>query len=341
MTFRNILTCCALLLSLNLAAQDKIQIVSSASMFSDMAANLATDNFEIKTIVPIGGDPHKYRAKPSDARMVQKADIILVNGLTFEGWINELVENSGTKGDVVTITKGVDVIKSMQYENSSDPHAWMDASNGLIYIKNIKEILIAKSPSDKVAIEKNYESYKAKLIALDKEIETSIASIPEGQNVLITSHDAFQYYGTRYNLRLEAIMGISTEAEAQTSDIQRVAKVLQENKVPAVFIESTINPKMLKQIAKDNNVAIGGELFADSLGDEKSPASTYINMLRSNTNTIVQALSKTKPIEVEKAEDKTKIPSIDDGMSKPLKIALGIILILAVVTVFVSKMKRS
>lgn len=330
-----------LLCSTAVWAQAPLRIITSASMFEDMIENLMTDEFTVQSIVPIGGDPHKYKAKPSDARNVQQADLVLVNGLTFEGWITELIENSGTKAKIVRITEGIDVIGSLQYENSSDPHAWMSAANGLIYIENIKNALIELRPSSKEAIEANYETYKAKLVKLDQDIEAAIKKIPVDQRVLITSHDAFQYFGDRYNVRLEAIMGISTEAQAQTSDIIRVTKVIQENKVPAVFIESTINPKMLQQIAKDNKVKIGGELYADSLGDEASSGSTYIDMLWHNTTTIVDALSQKLPLqENTESETRESVPSLTDGLTTTSKIVLASILVLAMLSVLLFKLKK-
>lgn len=326
--------------SINLQAQDKKTIVASASMFSDMISNLVTDNFTIKTIVPIGADPHKYRAKPSDARMVQTADLILVNGLTFEGWIKDLIANSGTKGEVLTITEGISPISSLEYENSSDPHAWMNVAHGKVYIRNMYEALLRLAPNEKDELTKNYEKYKAELTQLDQDIQIEINKIPEQQRVLITSHDAFQYFGERYGLKLEAIMGISTEAEAQTSDIMRVSKAIKSFNVPAIFIESTINPKMLKQIATDNKVEIGGELYADSLGDENSEGSTYKKMMWHNTITIANALSKIPAPQADKKE-KDKAKSITDGMSNTLKISLAAGVLLLILISLITKMKRS
>ena len=274
-----------------LNSQDKLQIVASASMIADITENIVGDLHHVQMIVPIGGDPHLHEPTPSDARMVAMADLIIINGLTFEGWINELIENSGTEAEVITVTEGVEILRSQTYQNSVDPHAWMDASNGIIYAKNIGKALIEIDPRNREYYSKNLEEYTSQLLKLDSEIEAAIMTIPEQQRVLITSHDAFQYYGKRYGIRLEAIMGISTEAEAQTSDIIRVNNVISEKNVPAIFIESTINPKLIEQLASDNNVSIGGKLYADSLGDDKSPASTYIKMLRHNTTTIVNALT--------------------------------------------------
>lgn len=275
-------------------AEQKPLVVATASIFADMARDIAGDEVEIQSIVPIGGDPHIYEPTPSDARLAAKANLVLRNGLTFEGWLSELIENSGTKANIVTITEGVEAIGSQTYANSSDPHAWMDAQRGLIYIENIKNALVELLPDLREQFEFNYGVYRKQLEDLDKYIEEEIQKIPADQRILITSHDAFQYYGRRYGLRLESVLGTSTDAEVQTSDIQGLIKVINESQVPAVFIESTINPKLLKQVASDNGVSIGGQLFADSLGDKDGPAGDYINMLKHNTDVIVKALSKVK-----------------------------------------------
>lgn len=283
-----------LLLSSVLTGQEKPVVVSTASMMYDMVKNIAGDAVENHVIVPIGGDPHLYNPTPNDAILVNSADYIIINGLTFEGWILELIANSGTQAVVDTVTKGVVPIQSGKYAGAFDPHAWMDVSNGLVYIQNIKDRLVKMIPEKKEIFEQNYLKYKRKLENLDKYIEDRIKEIPIQKRVLITSHDAFAYYGKRYGLRLEAIQGMSTEAEAQTSDIIRIVNVIKESQVPAVFIESTINPKLIQQIAKDNKVTIGGELFADSIGDEESGGNSYYDMLKKNTDTIVDALKGDK-----------------------------------------------
>ena len=276
-----------------LAAQEaKPLVVASASIFADMAREIGGDAVEVRSIVPIGGDPHLHEPTPSDATLVNSADLILRNGLTFEGWLNELIAYSGSDAEVVTITEGIRPIESLDYANATDPHAWMDASLGLIYLRNIKNALVRLDSANREMFELNYEVYRRQIRALDDEIRTAVQRIPEGQRVLITSHDAFQYFGRRYGLALEAVLGVSTDAEVQTSDIARLTRTLQARRVPAIFIESTINPKLLQQIASDNGVCIGGSLYADSLGDAESPAPTYYDMLRHNADVIVAALSR-------------------------------------------------
>lgn len=276
------------------AQNERPLVLATASIFADMAENIAGDEVDIKTIVPIGGDPHIYEPTPADAKLISKADLILKNALTFEGWIEDLIESAGGDANVVTLTEG---IQPIGYKNSTDPHAWMDASNGLIYIENIKNALVELLPEKREIFEFNYGVYRKQLEDLDTYIFEQVAKIPEAKRVLVTSHDAFRYFGKRYGVQLESVIGVSTEAEAQTSDIIRLNKVIRESGIPAVFIETTVNPKLLEQIAKDNNVTIGGSLFSDSLGEPGSEAPTYLDMLKFNTDTIVKALSNEEKVE--------------------------------------------
>ncbi|MEK7254343.1 MAG: zinc ABC transporter substrate-binding protein, partial [Bacteroidota bacterium] len=290
-----------LLFAATLPAFSQKRVVATASIFADMAENIAGGHLEIKTIVPIGGDPHIYEPTPADAQLIASADLILKNALTFEGWLDGLIANAGAKAKLVTVTEGIEPIRAVAYKNSTDPHAWMSAANGLIYIENIKNALVELDPDNREVYEFNYKTYRQQLEDLDRYIFEQVKKIPEQRRILITSHDAFQYYGKRYGIRLESVLGVSTDAEAQTSDIIRLNKVIRENRVPAVFIETTVNPKLLQQIASDNEVTIGGKLFSDSIGDKNSPAPSYLDMLKYNTDVIVAALSK-EPEQAAKTE---------------------------------------
>jgi ABC-type Zn uptake system ZnuABC Zn-binding protein ZnuA len=274
-------------------ASQKPLVVTTASMFTDMAANIGGDLIEVTSIVPIGGDPHIYEPTPGDVRLLLRANLILQNGLTFEGWINELIKNSGTTAKVHTITEGIDPIVSTMHQNATDPHAWMEPVNGKIYALNIKNALLELLPQFTSQINAQYETYIAKLDELDRYIREQLSRIDTSKRILITSHDSFHYYGRRYGLRLESVLGTSTDADVRTSDLVRLNEVIRQHKIPAVFIESTINPKLLEQVASDNKIRIGGKLYSDSLGDENSPANTYINMIRQNTDVIVSGLTGT------------------------------------------------
>lgn len=275
-----------------LAAQSEARplVVTSASIFADMAAVIGGDMITVESIVPIGGDPHTYEPTPSDVQLIARADAILINGLTFEGWINEMIANSGSTAAVTRITEGLEEIASEEYQNSSDPHAWMSAKNGQTYVANIRDALIRLDPKNAEAYRFNANIYGLQIADLDTYIQSQIARIPQQKRVLITSHDAFRYYGRRYGIAVEATLGTSTDADVRTQDVARLTQLIRERKIPAIFVESTVNPKLIRQIANDNGVAIGGSLYADSLGEPGGEAGTYLDMLRHNTDVIVAGL---------------------------------------------------
>ena len=294
-------------------------VVATASMIADMAQRVAGDRLRVACIVPIGGDPHIYEPTPRDVRLVANADLILKNGLTFEGWLNELIENSGGKAHITTVTDGIEALRSERFHNAADPHAWMSARNALTYIKNIRNALIETDKAGEAIYEKNYAAYKKELETLDDYVRQKINAIPASKRVLITSHDAFEYYGREYGIRLESVLGISTEADVQVSDMLRLGKTIRETGIRAIFIETTINPKLLRQIAADNRVSIGGKLYADSIGDADSPAPSYVALVRQNTDLIFEALtSKVTVVEA----------AIGQGFSMPfLLMAVGFCLV--------------
>lgn len=276
------------LISVSSFGQEKI--VATASIMQDIVQNIAGIDIQVESIVPIGGDPHIYDPTPSDAALISQSKVIFINGLTFEGWLGKLIDNSGTSAEIVLMTKDIQPIESLKYKNSADPHAWMDVINAVKYAENAKDGLIRIYPEQKTEFEQNFKIYRDSLMELHEWVHNQIQRIPESHRYLVTSHDAFQYYGRQYGIELVALLGTTTDAEIQTSDVLRVNKIIKEKELPAIFIESTINPKLMKQLAQDNNVQIGGELFADSLSDKDGPASSYIKMIKHNTNTIVQAL---------------------------------------------------
>ncbi len=278
-------------------------VVTSASIFADMTEVIAGDLVRIQSVVPIGGDPHIYEPTPADVRLVAQANLVLINGLTFEGWMNELIENSGTRARTVRITEGIGTIESEEYANSSDPHAWMTAKNGLTYVRNIRDALIELDPFNRKEYEFNANVYSGQLEEFDKQVFERVATIPEAQRILITSHDAFRYFGRHYGIQVEAALGTSTDAEVQTDDVNRLTTIIRNSGVPAIFVETTINPKLIRQIARDNNVFIGGYLYADSLGEPDTEAGTYLGMLTYNVGTIVTALRGGRNVAYEAADE--------------------------------------
>lgn len=282
---------CILLFPIAGISSGKPKVLATASMWADMARVLGSERIEVDVIVPIGSDPHLYEPTPNDVFKVNNADLILINGLTFEGWLEKLIRSSGTAAMKAQITEGITPISNPHFLNSTDPHAWMDAENGKIYARNIAAALSKIDPAHEDEYQFNLKIYLQELDSLHHYMLQKIESIPAVQRVLITSHDAFHYFGNRYGLQVESLLGTSTDADVQTGDFLRVNKMIREKKIPAVFIESTINPKLMEQLVRENHIRIGGKLYADSLGDEKSPANTYIQMLKHNADVIAEALS--------------------------------------------------
>lgn len=274
----------------NIAQQKKFNILASASMWADMAQVIGGTLIDVDMIVPIGSDPHLYEPTPTDISKVKHADLILINGLTFESWLIKLINNSADENKIILLSKNIKAITSAEHQGATDPHAWMDASNGLAYATEIYKALAKLDPLHDREYEFNFNIYKKELESLDQYIKEKFSIIPREKRVLITSHDAFRYFGNRYDIELHALLGISTDADVSSVDFISINKLIKERSIPAIFIESTINPKIMLGIQSENNVAIGGKLFADSLGDENSEASTYIKMLKHNADVISNAL---------------------------------------------------
>jgi ABC-type Zn uptake system ZnuABC Zn-binding protein ZnuA len=279
--------------NLILKANNKIQVVTSASIFADMISNISGELADVHSIIPIGSDPHSYEPKPKDISLLLKADIIMLNGLGLEVWLMRVIKNLNIPEEkIVILTNGIKPLASEEYTNSYDPHAWMTANNGLTYIRNIYESLKGemKNDNDKIMLSNQYLSYQKTLQEIDSTSQAKIAKIPTSQKKLVTAHDAFQYFGQHYGLALFALQGISPEADIRINDFQKIVKLIQINKIPAIFAESTINPKVMENIAQAANCTIGGKLYADSLSDIDGPAPDYISLIKHNVDAITEAL---------------------------------------------------
>lgn len=268
----------------------ELKVVTTTSFLADLAKQVLGEQGVVESVLPIGTDPHIYDPVPEDARKIAEADILVMNGLTLEGWLAEMIDNSGRKTIQVIATDGISAIASSDHVGAMDPHAWMNPLNAIIYVKNIRDGLIAAKPSSAGYFQNRFEEFEGQLLAIDQYIRRRIEKIPVKKRILATSHDAFRYYGVHYGLEVESILGTSTEAEPTIGAYKELVDKLSELGIPAVFVESTINPQLLQRLAKDLGIVIGGELFADSLGDEESGADTYLKMLRQNTDVIVNGL---------------------------------------------------
>ena len=270
-------------------ASAKIKVVSTFSILGDMVQNIGGNNIELTTLVGANGDGHVYEPTPADAKSVAAADVVFVNGLGFEGWINRLVKASGYKGKVIIATKG---IKELKFEGELDPHAWQDLSNGRIYIKNIKNALIDVDPNNSDIYKKNFIAYDKILESMDKLTKDRFADIPKKNRKVITSHDAFLYFGRAYGIDFRSPVGVTTESEPSAGELAELITEMRKDNIKALFAENITDPRLIKQLAKEVNAQIGGTLYSDALSDNSEPANTYINMFKYNVNELATILSK-------------------------------------------------
>lgn len=280
------------------AAEGGPKAVATIGMIADVAASVAGDCVAVEVMMGPGVDPHLYKASAGDVRSLQQADAILFSGYALEGQLGDVLEKLGEKKPTLAVAPAAidpgDLIAT-QDVYGVDPHLWMDASLWSKAAPVIADTFAEIAPDCSTDMAGRADTYGEQLDALHGWIEASIASVPEGQRVLVTAHDAFAYYGRAYGIEVAGIQGISTESEAGIADIRDMVDTVVEREVPAVFIESTINPRTVQAVIdaaaeRGQAIEIGGELYSDAMGEPGTVGGTYIGMLVENTLTIVDAL---------------------------------------------------
>lgn len=270
---------------------DKLAAVSTINIINDMVKNIGGDKVEAISICEVGIDPHTYKSVPGDSRTIAGADIVFMNGFGLEGWITKLISAAGGNKPVITVSEGIQPLRDDRGHGDPDPHCWFDARLAKVYVDNILNGLIAVDPDNEDYYRTNAETYKADLDSLHQFAMDRISSIPDRHKILITSHDAFRYFGEAYGIRVEALQGISTEAKAQTADVAALVDLIKKTKLPAVFIETSVNPKLLEQIASETQAKVGGVLFSDSIDEHGKPGASFIGAFKHNVETITNALT--------------------------------------------------
>jgi zinc/manganese transport system substrate-binding protein len=273
-------------------AQEKLKVVATFSILSDFVKNVGGERVDVQSLVGPNGDAHVYQPTPSDAKTIAAAQVVFVNGLGFEGWIARLIKASASKAAMVTATKGMKPRKAEDDHGhgDADPHAWQSVANAKIYVANIREGLSAADPAGKSAYEANAAAYLAKLEALDAEVKAAVEKIPADRRKIITTHDAFGYFGAAYGVAFIAPQGVSTESEVSAKDVAKIITQIRKQKIPAVFLENVTDKRLLERIAQEGGARIGGTLYSDALTGEKGPAPTYLDMMRHNVKQLSTAL---------------------------------------------------
>jgi len=274
-------------------------VVTTVGMITDVAERVAGDRAEVVGLMGAGVDPHLYKPTRSDIARLQSADVVFYNGLLLEGKMADALIRAATAGKPVhAVTELVDeeyLLSPEEFEGLYDPHVWMDPSAWLKAVEAIRDKLIEHDPAGEATYRANADAVIADIEALDAYADRVLASVPENRRVLVTAHDAFNYLGRRFGYEVVGIQGLSTESEAGVQDIERIVAMLVERDIPAVFIESTLNPALVESLVagaqrQGHDVVIGGELYSDAMGAAGTPEGTYVGMIRHNVDTIARAL---------------------------------------------------
>lgn len=278
------------------ADNGKKTVVCTIGMIADVARNIGGDRVNVVGLMPSGVDPHLYKASAGDVSRLRDADLILFNGLHLESKMGEVLEKMGGSVTTVAVSESIAKDKLLEADGATDPHVWFNVSLWKEVAGNIHKALIELDPEGKALFDSNYEAYAKQLDDLDAFVKKRSAELPQDQRVLVTAHDAFNYFGTAYGFEVMGLQGISTVSEAGTADVQKLAKTIATRKIKAIFIESSVpkrNVEALQEAVKAQgfDVKIGGELFSDAMGTEGTEEGTYIGMVKHNINTIVDALS--------------------------------------------------
>lgn len=282
----------------------KVRIVATTTMIADMAKAIVGDvqDVEVITLMGPGVDPHTFNLPSRSLSDLRRADVVLYNGLHLEGRTSEVYEPL-SEGGAVVLAVGDAIAKAdllgAEIAAHPDPHIWGDPKLWAGCIDSVVSAISGKLPDKATNLKANGQAYRQQLLDLDEWAKGRFAELPEGNRVVITSHDAFNYFGRAYGLEVLAPQGISTEGEVGMADIAETAKLIKERGVRAIFTESSVNPATIQRLASDTGAKTGGELFSDALGaageieksgGESYDVGTYIGMIKHNVNTIVEAL---------------------------------------------------
>ncbi len=273
-------------------AADPLPVTASFSILGDLVRVVGAEWVAVTTLVGPDEDAHVFEPKPSDVKTILGSKLLVTNGLGFEPWAGKLAKSAGYKGESVIASKGVKG-RAMADEHGhaeSDPHAWQNPNNVVLYVRNIAAGLSRVDPAGASAYQANAEAYVKELQALDSWAKEQFATIPAEKRKVITSHDAFGYFAAHYGIKFLAPQGVSTEAEPSATQVAQLIRQLQREKIKAVFVENMTNPKLLAQLSKDAGVTVGTALYADALSAPGKPGSTYLQMVRHNVTQLAAGM---------------------------------------------------
>lgn len=319
--FKITLTSSMMILSLTTStavmAEQKINVISSFSILGDLVSAVGQEHVSVTNLVTVDGDAHVFNPTPQDAKAISTAQLVVTNGLQFEGWMPRLIEAANYQGVQVIATNGIKVLSTTaEHEHHDDeehahhdhehdhhddehahhdhgdidPHAWHSIKNVKVYVNNIAKGLMQVDPANSDDYQQNANSYIQKLDQLELKLNAQLATVPEAQRKVITPHDAFGYFARDFNVTFLAPQGTSTGSEASAADVAQLIKQIRHDKVNAVFMENIADNRLIEQISRETGAKVGGKLYSDALSAADKPAATYLEMMQYNVDTIVNAL---------------------------------------------------
>jgi zinc/manganese transport system substrate-binding protein len=277
-------------------AEGPLPVVASFSILGDMVKQIGGPDVQVTTIVGPNSDTHVYEPTPNDAKSLANAKLLFVNGLGFEGWIPRLAEAANFKGKTVTVSNSIKP-RTMMDDGKEiiDPHAWQDLSNGIVYAHNIVAALQAALPEKSTDIQLRANAYISQMKAINQNTKTEIAAVPESKRRIITSHDAFGYFGAAYGVEFLAPVGVSTEAEPSAAEVAKLIQQIRQQGIKTIFLENMASPRLAQQLSKESGAKLGAELYSDALSESNGPAPTYLAMFEHNVSKLKAAMLENDP----------------------------------------------
>lgn len=278
-------------------ASDPIRVTATVGMVADAVANVGGDRVRVTTLMGPGIDPHLYKPSANDIDALGDTDIIFYGGLHLEGRMGELFEKIPRLGiPAIPVAEGIPEDRLLVLDGAPDPHVWFSVPLWQIAVDVVRDALVELVPDGAEEFEANTAAYQEELHVLDAYVRERTATVPEARRVLITAHDAFGYFGEEYGFEVRGIQGISTSTEAGAGDIRELADFITEREIPAIFVETSVPPATIEALqeavqSRGWDVAIGGELYSDAMGEEGTPEGTYVGMVEHNIDTIVAGLT--------------------------------------------------